>query len=265
MITMSRFIAMASGKGGVGRTSLTFNLGVALTMFGEEVVMLDLDLVMANMDVITGLLNPDVTLHDVLMRDKSIQDCVYEINQGARVVPTGMHFETLKTINPNYVSWNKIMEEISGYGTVFLMDLPSGINSNIFEGLPEDTEAIIVTNTTMPSVADALKIRILFNELNIDILGFVLNMWYDNKFLLSVKEIEAILEVPMIAVIPYDREMDSCLALGRSIVEINPSSPTSNDIMQLAADLVGKRYAPIQPDKEGILNRLKKFVGILPE
>jgi septum site-determining protein MinD len=59
--------------------------------------------------------------------------------------------------------------------------------------------------------------------------------------------------------------MDSCLALGRSIVEINPSSPTSNDIMQLAADLVGKRYTPIQPDKEGILNRLKKFVGILPE
>jgi septum site-determining protein MinD len=176
-----------------------------------------------------------------------------------------MHFETLKTINPNYVSWNKIMEEISGYGTIFLMDLPSGINSNIFEGLPEDTEAIIVTNTTMPSVADALKIRILFNELNIDILGFVLNMWYDNKFLLSAKEIEAILEVPMIAMIPYDREMDSSLALGRSIVEINPSSPTSNDIMQLAADLVGKRYAPIQPDKAGILNRLKKFVGLLPE
>jgi septum site-determining protein MinD len=90
-------------------------------------------------------------------------------------------------------------------------------------------------------------------------------MWYDNKFLLSAKEIEAILEVPMIAMIPYDREMDSSLALGRSIVEINPSSPTSNDIMQLAADLVGKRYAPIQPDKAGILNRLKKFVGLLPE
>ena len=58
---MSRFIAFASGKGGVGRTSITFNLGVALSLFGEEVVMLDLDLVMANLDVITGLLNPDVT------------------------------------------------------------------------------------------------------------------------------------------------------------------------------------------------------------
>lgn len=261
---MSRFIALASGKGGVGRTSLTFNLGVALSLFGEETVMLDMDLMMSNMDVITGLLNPEVTLHDVLMRDKAVQDCVYQVNQGALVIPTGMHFETLKTINPNYVSWQRIMEEISAYGNIFLMDLPSGINSNIFEALPEDTEAILVTNSTMPSVADALKIRILLNELNIEILGFVLNMWYDDNFLLSVNEIESILEVPMISVISYDREMDRSIALGSSVMELNPASPISNEIMQLAADLVGKEYKPVQPDKEGIMERIKKFVAILP-
>ena len=259
---MSRFIAFASGKGGVGRTALTFNMGVAMSLFGEEVVMLDTDLVMANMDVITGLLNPEVTLHDVLIREKSIDDCVYEINQGVRVVPTGIHFETLKHINPNYISWNKIMNEVSDYGNVFLMDLPAGINSNIFEGLPEETELILVTNSTMASVADALKIRILFNELNIDIVGFVLNMWYDDKFLLSSTEIESILEVPIIGIVPYDREMERAMAMGRSIVELNPSSPTSNAVMQLAADMLGKPYRPIEPDKEGILRKLKKFVGI---
>ena len=163
-------------------------------------------------------MNPDVTLHDVLMRDKAIQDCVYQVNQGALVIPTGMHFETLKTINPNYVSWKRIMEEISSYGNIFLMDLPSGINSNIFEALPEDTEAILVTNSTMPAVADALKIRILLNELNIEILGFILNMWYDDTFLLSVTEIESILEVPMISVISYDREMERSIALGSSVM-----------------------------------------------
>lgn len=259
---MSRFIAFASGKGGVGRTALTFNMGVSMSLFGEEVVMLDTDLVMANMDVITGLLNPEVTLHDVLIREKSIEDCVYEINQGVRVVPTGIHFETLKHINPNYISWNKIMNEVSDYGNVFLMDLPAGINSNIFEGLPEETELILVTNSTMASVADALKIRILFNELNIDIVGFVLNMWYDDKFLLSPTEIESILEVPIIGIVPYDREMERAMAMGRSIVELNPSSPTSNAVMQLAADMLGKPYRPIEPDKEGILRKLKKFVGI---
>jgi septum site-determining protein MinD len=262
---MPRFVAIASGKGGVGRTSLTFNLGVAMSLFGEKIVMLDLDLVMANLDVITGLLNPDVTLHDVLVRDKSIEDCVYEIENDIRVIPTGIHFETLKHINPNYISWNKIIKEGANYGDVFLMDIPAGINNNIFEGLPEDTEIIIITNSTMTSVADALKMRILFNELNINILGFVLNMWYDDNFLLSPNEIEAILEIPIISIIPYDREMERSLAMGRSLVELNPSSPTSNAIMQLAADLLGETYEAIQPDKQTILNRLKKFVGLLPE
>lgn len=262
---MSRFIAIASGKGGVGRTSLTFNLGVAMSLFGEKVVMLDLDLVMANLDIITGLLNPDVTLHDVLVRDQSIEDCVYEIENDIRVIPTGIHFETLKHINPNYISWNKIIQEGADYGDLFLMDIPAGINANIFDGLPEGTEVLLLTNSTMPSVADALKIRILFNELDINVLGFVLNMWYDDKFLLSPNEIEAILEVPLMSTIPYDREMDRALAMGRSVVEVNQSSPTSNAIMQLAADLLGKKYVPIEPDKQSILNRLKKFVGILPE
>lgn len=265
MVKMSRFIAIASGKGGVGRTTLTFNLGVAMSLFNRNVIMLDLDLVMANMDVITGLLNPDVTLHDVLAKNKTIDDCVYEIEQGIRVIPTGIHFETLRHINPKYISWNKILEEISGYGDIFLMDMPAGINSNIFEGLPENTEMIIVTNSTMTSVADALKIRIITNELNINIIGFVLNMWYDDGFLLSVNEIESILEVPMIGIIPYDREVERSMALGKSLVEINPSSPTSNAIMQLTAHLLGESYVPIEPDKEGILNRLRKFIGILPE
>jgi septum site-determining protein MinD len=262
---MARFIVVASGKGGVGRTSLSFNLGVALSLFGEEVVMLDMDLVMANMDVITGLLNPEVTLHDVLVRDKSIEDCVYEMNYGIRVVPTGMHFETLKNINTNYISWNKIINEIADYGNIFVLDLPAGIDSNILEALPMDSEIILVTNSTMPSVADALKLRILLNELNLDILGFVLNMWYEDNFLLSPQEIESLLEVPMISIVPYDREMDRALALGRSVVEINSTSPTSNAIMQLAADILGKDYRPVEPDKQSILNRIKKFVGMLPE
>jgi septum site-determining protein MinD len=199
------------------------------------------------------------------VRDKSIEDCVYEIENGIRVIPTGIHFETLKHINPNYISWNKIIKEGANYGDIFLMDIPAGINSNVFDGLPEDTEILIITNSTMTSVADALKMRILFNELDINILGFVLNMWYDDKFLLSPNEIESILEIPIISIIPYDREMERSLAMGRSLVEVNPSSPTSNAIMQLAADLLGETYEAIQPDKQTILNRLKKFVGLLPE
>ena len=147
-------------------------------------------------------------------------------------------------------------------GIIFLLDIPAGINLNIFEALPRNTEVLLVTNSTMTSVADALKLKVLFNELNINVIGFILNMWYDDKYLLSSNEIESILEVPSLVTIPIDREMDRSIAIGRSLVEYNPSSPTSNAIMQLAADLLGQSFEPVEPDRQSILNRLKRFVGI---
>lgn len=258
MTEMTRVIAVASGKGGVGRTTLTFNLGMALAMFERKVVMLDLDLAMANLDIVTGILNPDATLHDVLAKNKSLIECIYEIDSGVYVIPTGISLEMLKHINTKRIG--KIMQEVVKYGDICIVDMPPGIDAKVFSGLPEDVEMIILTSSTMSSVADALKIRVLLEQLNIRILGFVLNMWHDDEFLLSVDEIVSILDIPMLSLIPYDREIERSIALGKAIVEINPSSPTSDAIMQLAADLVGEHYRSIEPDKEGIMARLVKLI-----
>ena len=86
-------------------------------------------------------------------------------------------------------------------------------------------------------------------------------MWYDD-ILLSVTEIESILEVPMISVISYDREMERSIALGSSVMELNPSSPISNEIMQLAADLVGKLTNQSNLIKKELLSVLRSLLHI---
>ena len=167
----------------------------------------------------------------------------------------------LKHINTKGIG--KIMQEVVKYGDICIVDMPPGIDAKDFSGLPEDVEMIIVTSSTMSSVADALKTRVLLEQLDIRILGFVLNMWHDDEFLLSVDEIASILEIPMICLIPYDREIERSMALGKAIVEINPSSATSDAIMQLAAHLIGEHYQPIEPDKKGIMTRLVKLIVFL--
>ncbi|MFQ5976483.1 MAG: P-loop NTPase, partial [Candidatus Hydrothermarchaeales archaeon] len=63
---MTRFIVIASGKGGVGKTTLSANLAVALALFEKNVAVIDADVVMANLEIIMGLRNPPVALMDTL-------------------------------------------------------------------------------------------------------------------------------------------------------------------------------------------------------
>ncbi|MGZ7160173.1 MAG: nucleotide-binding protein, partial [Methanobacterium sp.] len=63
---MARVIAVASGKGGVGKTTIAANLGIAMSLLGEDVVVLDLDIAMANLELILGLEDKPVTLQEVL-------------------------------------------------------------------------------------------------------------------------------------------------------------------------------------------------------
>lgn len=84
---MTRVIVVASGKGGVGKTTITANLGVALSTYGEETLVLDADVAMANLELILGMEGKSVTLHDVLSGDASIEDAIYEGPGGVKVVP----------------------------------------------------------------------------------------------------------------------------------------------------------------------------------
>jgi septum site-determining protein MinD len=94
------------------------------------------------------------------------------------------------------------------------------------------------------------------NKLGVDIIGVIINREQHDKTFLTISEIETILEVPVISVVPEDQEVSRAAAFGEPLVVKNPKSPTSNAIMQLAADLIGEEYQPIEPDKKGVIAKL---------
>lgn len=81
-----KVIAIASGKGGVGKTNVTVNIGVALATQGKKVVLLDADLGLANIDVMLGL-HPQFNLLHVLEGDKSLKDIMVDGPSGLQIIP----------------------------------------------------------------------------------------------------------------------------------------------------------------------------------
>lgn len=79
------FVFMTGGKGGVGKSSLTLNLGIALTKIGLRVLIVDLDLGLANLNVLAKV-NPSLNLEDYLNGEAEIKDCVVEISGGVSLI-----------------------------------------------------------------------------------------------------------------------------------------------------------------------------------
>lgn len=251
---MTRVIAVASGKGGVGKTTITANLGVALSTYGERTIVLDADIAMANLELILGMEGKSVTLHDVLSGNASIEDAIYEGPSGVKVVPAGISLEGLRKIKLDRLEG--ALEHLVEEADILLIDAPAGLEKDALAAIASSDELILVTTPEVPSISDALKTKIVANKLGVNILGVVVNREQHDKTFLTIDEVETILEVPVIAVIPDDPEVSRAAAFGEPIIIKNPKSATSNAIMQLGADLIGEEYQPIEPDKKNVIAKL---------
>lgn len=251
---MTRVITVASGKGGVGKTTITSNLGVSLSVYGERTVVLDADIAMANLELVLGMEGKSVTLHEVLSGEAEIEEAIYEGPGGVMIVPAGISLEGIRNVNVNRLedALTKLMENTD----ILLIDAPAGLEKDALAALASADELLLVTTPEVPSISDALKTKIIASKLGVNIVGVVINREQHDKTFLTVEEIETILEVPVIAVVPDDHEVSRSAAFGEPIVIKNPKSPVTNAIMQLAADLIGEEYTPIEPDKKGVIGKL---------
>lgn len=153
-----RIIAVASGKGGVGKTSLTVNLAIALAKAGKKVMILDADLGMANVDIMMGL-TPRHNLHDVMEGRKRISDIVLEGWEGVKIVPGCSGIFEADDIQR--IRREALMKELEHYGRdmdYILVDTGAGISKVVLGFVASADDVIIVVTPEPTSIADGYGI-----------------------------------------------------------------------------------------------------------
>lgn len=253
---MARTISLVSGKGGVGKTSLTANIGVALAQAGFKVLLIDADVAMANLSLILGMQSSPITLHDVLLGESNIQDAVYDGPSGVFFVPSGLSLETYRRVDSERLE--TVLKGIEDLYDFILIDAPAGIEKNVMAAIAAAEETILITTPDSPSIADALKTKLVAQRLGANPIGVIINFVRNEKGEIKPSDITRLLELPVFGLIPMDPEVRKSFMQETvsPLIIRKPETPASIAIKKIAEKISGKRITLAKAEKPGFFSRL---------
>ncbi len=251
--TMTRLICVSAGKGGTGKTTVTSNVGAALTQFGTDTIVLDANLTNPNLGFHLGIPLYPNTLHDVLKGEAHITEAMYIHNSGLRVVPAGLSIEDLVDTSPENLS--DVLLDTIGEPDFVLVDSAAGLGNESINAIEASDETLIVTNPNLPAVTDALKTVNIAEEAGTDVTGVVLNRVNGHDSELDRDEVESMLGHPVIMEVPEHEKVQEALSVKKPVVHHEPDHHVSERFRAVAADIADVEYEP-DLREEGFISKL---------
>jgi len=238
-----RVIAVASGKGGVGKTNVTVNLGLALTAQGREVLLLDADLGLANVDVMLGL-HTNHDLSHVLKGERSLEEVICTGPQGMRIVPASSGLQNMAELSTaEHAGIIGAFSELSVTPDVLLIDTAAGISDNVVTFSRAAQEVIVVVCDEPASITDAYAlIKLLNREYGIyrfRVLTNRVQSVQDGRALYGkiLKVTDRYLDVALdfMGVVPEDDYLRKAVQKQRAVVDAYPRSKSALAFKKLAS------------------------------
>jgi septum site-determining protein MinD len=242
---MSRVIAVSSGKGGVGKTTLVANLSAALAQYGKSVVALDANLTTSNLGLHLGMHLYPKTLHDVFEGKAEIEEALYTHKTGFKIIPADISFRRLKDVKSH--EYVEILYKLLDDHDFIIIDSPAGLGRDSLATIEAADELITITNPELPAITDALKLSLIANKFSTENLGVVVNRIKRESHEVPIEHIEKMLGLPVIAKVPEDKEVRKAIALKEPVVTYNPRSLAAQHFRSIAAQLVGEEFTPRTP------------------
>lgn len=263
---MGDVIVVTSGKGGVGKTTTTANLGTGLAKLGYSVVLVDTDIGLRNLDVVMGLENRivydivDVTNGHCRLKQALIKDKRYE---KMFLLPAAQTKEKTAVTPEQMVD---LTEKLKAEYDFIIIDSPAGIEQGFKNAIAGAEKAVVVTTPEVAAVRDADRVIGLLEAAGIEQPQLIINRlrpaMVKHGDMMDIDDIIDILAVELLGVVPEDEMIVVSTNRGEPAV-LDPHSKAGEAYRNIARRLAGEEV-PIMPLEvnEGIMTRLKRLVGM---
>jgi flagellar biosynthesis protein FlhG len=254
-----KVISVTSGKGGVGKTNVVANLGLAFTQMGFQVLVLDADLGLANIDVLLGLTSR-YTVEHLLKREKSLPDILIQGPGGMSILPAGSGVLELVALNEGQKLFllNEF-DQFADHVDILLIDTGAGISSNVLYFNLAAQESIVVVTPEPTSITDAYAlIKVLASKHRKKSFMILVNLVATaqeakevfRKINKVVDRFLGSLSLDYLGFIPFDEHIAKAVRSQRAVLDLYPQSSASRSFVELAKVIAEK---PIQNRGNGSL------------
>ena len=237
-----RVIAVASGKGGVGKTNVSVNLAMAMAGNGKEVMLLDADFGLANVDVLLGL-NPAYNLSHLINGDCALEDIVVNGPGGLKIIPAASGIKKMAALSPEeHAGLIHAFSDLSHGLDVLIVDTAAGISDSVTSFARACQEVIVVVCDEPASITDAYAlIKVLSRDCGQDRFRVLANMVRNQDegrdlFMKLSRATDRFLDVSMdyVGAIPQDEYLRRAVQKQRAVVEAYPASKAAAAFKKLA-------------------------------
>ena len=260
---MAEVIVVTSGKGGVGKTTTTSNIGAALASLGKKVILIDTDIGLRNLDLVMGLENRVVfNLVDVVEGSCKIKNAAIKDKRfpGLSLLPAA---QTKDKDAVNEEQMKKLCQELKEEYDYILLDCPAGIEQGFKNAVAGADRAIVVTTPEVSAVRDADKIigmlnaygvtdhKLLVNRVRVDMVK--------RGDMITLEDIIDILGIKLIGVVPDDEEIIVSTNKGEPAI-LNSISEAGKAYSNIARRILGEDVPLMElKDSNNFFGRLKKL------
>ncbi len=242
----ARVITVTSGKGGVGKSSISLNLAICLSRLGKRVVLLDADFGLANIEVMLGI-RPKANLADLMFRGKDLKDIITDGPENVKFISGGSGIQELAKMNRDQVIYlTKKLVELDEYADIIIIDTGAGISDSVLEFVASGNEVLLVATPEPTSITDAyalLKalnrksefskssttIKMIANRVKSESEGRVL---YEN--LKNVVNKFLNISLQFVGSIPQDEQISKAVMRQKPVTISSPNSDAAKAINEIA-------------------------------
>jgi|TARA_B100000768_G_scaffold181301_1_gene203731 septum site-determining protein MinD len=264
---MARVIVVTSGKGGVGKTTTTSNIGMSLARLGHSTLLIDADVGLRNLDLLLGLENRIIyTGLDVLKKTCRLEQAIIQDKRQAKLA----FFPLSSNRSEVPITSDEIKELINLIKADYeyiLIDSPAGIDNGFQTAIECANEAIVVVTPEVPSIRDADRVIGILMSKGIEKINLIINRIRPNMVrtddMMSIEDVTNILGINLVGVIPDSEKIIIASNRGEPIVLEDKNCLPGIAFDNTARSLKGEKVSLLNLEKLNGKNPVKRILGKL--